>query len=71
MLFCGTRDHPLISFEAEQQARHQEGQQLRLWWAELINHERQTLDESRTVGTLVSPKPSHLPRLPPWAAPNG
>ena len=32
----------LISFEVEQQARHQAGQQLRLWRVELVNHERQT-----------------------------
>ncbi len=71
LLFCGTRDHPLVSFEAEQQARYQAGQQIRLWRVELINHERRTLDESRMVGTLVSPKPADLPRLLPWAASNG
>ncbi len=38
---------------------------------ELTDHERQSLDASRRVGTLVSPRPSDLPRLPPWAAPNG
>ncbi len=38
---------------------------------ELIEHERQSLEPSRMVGTLVSPRPFDLPRLPPWAAPNG
>ncbi len=33
MLFCGSRDHPLMSFEAEQQAHRQAGQQIRLWMA--------------------------------------
>ncbi len=36
---------------------------------EFIDHERQSLDVSRTVGTLVSPR--LLTRLPPWATPNG
>ena len=71
VLFCGTRAHPLILFEVEQQVRHQVGQQLRLWRVELVNHERRNLDELRTVGDLVSPRPADLPRLPPWAVPNG
>ncbi len=71
MLFRGTRDHPLISFKVEQQARHQTGHQLRLLCMKLINHERQSLDASRTVGILVLPKPVDLPQLPSWAAPNG
>ncbi len=71
VLFPGTIHHPLISFETEQQAPRQAVHQLRLWWVELINHERQSLDASRTVGALVSPRPSDLPRLPPWATPNG
>ncbi len=45
----------LISFEVEHQARRQVGQEIRLWWVELINHERRTLDESRTVRDLISP----------------
>ena len=38
---------------------------------ELINHEHQSLDASRTVRTLVSSLPVDLPPLPPRAAPNG
>ncbi len=71
MLFRGTKHHPLITFEREHEARSQAGQQLRLWHEELINHERQSLDASRTVETLVLPRSSDLPRLPPQAAPNG
>ncbi len=70
VLFQGTRHHPVVSFEAEQQARRQAGHQLRLWLVELINHGRQSLDASRMVEALISPRPSDLPRLPPWAAPN-
>ncbi len=68
VLFQGT---PLILFETELEARHQAGRQLRLWQAELIEHECDCLDSSRMVRGLVSPKPANLPRLPPWAAPNG
>ncbi len=71
VLFQGTRHHPLISFETEHEARCQAGQRLRLWRAELIQHERDSLDSFRTVGGLISPNPADLPRLPPWAAPNG
>ncbi len=71
VLFQGTRHHPLLSFEAEGQARRQAGQRLRLWRAELIQHERDSLDSLRGVGGLVSPESATLPRLPPWAAPNG
>ncbi len=71
MLFQGTRHYPLISFEMELEARRQAGQQLRLWRAELIEHERNSLDSSRTVGGLVSSDPADLPQLPPWAALNG
>ena len=84
MLFRGTRHHTLISFETEWKARRQTGHQLRHWCVELINHEHQEhhestmplinhecLDASKMVGTLVSPRPCDLPRLPPWAAPNG
>ncbi len=71
VLFQGTRHHPLISFEAERQAYHQMGQRLRLWRIELIQHERDSLDSLRGVGGLISPDPASLPRLPPWAAPNG
>ncbi len=70
VLFRGTRHFPLITFETELEARRQVGQQLRLWQTELIEHERQSLDVSRTVGGLVLPRPSDLPCLPPWAAPN-
>ncbi len=71
VLFRGTRHHPLLSFEAEHQARCQADQRLRLWCAELVQHERESLDSLRGVGGLVSPEPDTLPRLPPWAAPNG
>ncbi len=71
VLFQGTRCHPLISFEAERQAQHQMGQSLRLWWIELIQHERDSLDSFRAVGGLISPDLASLPRLPSWAAPNG
>ena len=71
VLFHGTIHHPLISFETEREAQCQEGQSLRLWRTELIQHERDSLDSLRTVGGLVSPNPANLPRLPPWAAPNG
>ncbi len=64
------RHFPLISFETELEARRQAGRRLRLWRVDLIEHERNSLDKSRTVGGLVSPSPSDLPRLPPWAAPN-
>ncbi len=40
VLVHGTRDNPLVSFEAEQQAHRQAGPQIRLWRVELINHER-------------------------------
>ncbi len=36
VLFQGTRHHPLLSFEAEHQARRQANQRLRLWRAELV-----------------------------------
>ncbi len=68
VLFQGTRHHPLLTFETERQARHQTGQRLWLWRAELIQHERDSVDSLRG---LVSPQPMTLPRLPPWAAPNG
>ncbi len=71
VLFRGTRHHPLLSFEAEHQARRQANQRLRLWRVELIQHERNSLDSLRGVGGLVSPEPATLPRLLPWAAPNG
>ena len=71
VLFQGTRHHPLLSFEAERQAQCQANQRLWLWHAELIQHERDGLDSLRGVGGLVSPEPATLPRLPPWAAPNG
>ena len=71
MLFQGTRHHPLTSFETEPEARRQTGQSLQLWRVELIQHERDSLDSSRTVGGSISPDPANLPRLPPWAAPNG
>ncbi len=71
MLFQGTRHHPLLTFEVERQARRQMGQQLRLWRVELIQHERDCLDSLSAVGGLISPEPATLPRLPPWAAPNG
>ncbi len=70
VLFQGTRHFPLISFETEFEARRQAGRQW-LWQIELIEHERNSLDSSRTVGGLVSPNPADLPRLPPWVAPNG
>ncbi len=66
-----TRQFPLVTFETELKARRQTGQKLRLWRVELIDHERQSLDASKTVGTLVSTGPSDLPRLPAWAVPNG
>ncbi len=44
VLFQGTRHHPLILFEIEREARRQTGQSLRLWRAELIQHERDSLD---------------------------
>ncbi len=71
MLFQGTRHHPLLRFETERQARRQTGQRLRLWRAELIQHERDSVDALRGVGGLVSPEPITLPWLSPWAAPNG
>ncbi len=71
VLFQGTRHYLLISFETELEARRQAGRQLRLWRAELIDHECNSLDLSRTVGGLISPNPDDLPRLPPWAVPNG
>ncbi len=71
VLFQGTRHHPLLTFEVECQAHRQTDQRLRLWRAELIQHERNSLDSLRGVGGLVSPEPATLPRLPPWAAPNG
>ncbi len=61
VLFQGTRHHPLISFETEREARRQEGQSLRLWRTELIQHERVSLESLRTVGGLVSPNPANLP----------
>ncbi len=39
--------------------------------AELVQHERESLDSLRGVRGLVSPEPATLPQLPPWAAPNG
>ncbi len=36
-----------------------------------MEHERNSLDSSRTVGGLVSPNPADLPWLPPWAMPKG
>ena len=71
VLFQGTRHHPLISFKIEREARRQTGQSLRLWRTELIQHEHDSLDSFRVVGGLISPNPASLPRLPPWAAPNG
>ncbi len=71
VLFQGTRHFPLISFETELKARRQVGRQLRLWRTELIEHDHQSLDSLRMVGGLVSPRPADLPRLPPWAVPNG
>ncbi len=71
VLFRGTRHHPWLSFEAERQAQRQANQRLRLWRAELVQHERESLDSLRGVGGLVFPEPATLPRLPPWAAPNG
>ena len=71
VLFQGTRHHSLISFETEHEARRQTGQSPRLWRVELIQHERDSLDSLRAVGGLISPNPASLPRLPPWAAPNG
>ncbi len=47
------------------------GQRLWLWRAELIQHERSSLDLLRGVGGLISPNPASLPRLSAWAAPNG
>ncbi len=70
VIFQGTRHHSLLSFEAERQAWCQANQRLRLWHAELIQHERDSLDSLRGVGGLVSPEPATLPWLPPWAAPN-
>ncbi len=70
VLFQCTRHYPLIMYETELEAQRQAGQQLRLWRAELIDHECQSLDASRMVGTLLSHRPSNLPCLPPWAAPN-
>ncbi len=49
VLFQGTRHFLLISFETELEARRQAGRQLRLWWIELIEHERNSLDKSKTV----------------------
>ncbi len=54
VLFRGTTHHPLLSFETERQARRQANQRLRLWHAELVQHERESLDSSRGVGGLVS-----------------
>ncbi len=71
MLFQGTRHHPLTSFETEPEARRQTGQSLQLWRVELIQHERDSLDSSRTVGGSISQDLANLPRLPPWVAPNG
>ncbi len=71
VLFQDTRHHPLISVETEREARRQTGQCLELWRVELIQHERDSLDSSRTVGASISPDPANLPRVPPWAAPNG
>ncbi len=71
VLFQSTRHFLLISLETELEARCQAGRQLRLWRTELIEHERRSLDAPRTVKGLVSPSLSDLPRLPPWAAPNG
>ncbi len=71
VLFRGTRHHPLLSFEAEHQAQRQTDQRLRLWRAELVQHERESLNSLRGVGGLVSPEPATLPQLPPWGAPNG
>ncbi len=65
VLFRGTRHHPLLSFEAERQAQHQADQRLRL-----VQHDLESLDSLRSVGGLVSPEPTTLPRFPPWAAPN-
>ncbi len=70
VLFWGTRDHPLLTFETEWQARRWTDQRLRLWHAELVQHEHESLNSLRWVG-LVSPEPATLPQLPPWAAPNG
>ncbi len=44
LLFRGTRHHPLLSFEVEHQARRQTDQRLRLWHAELVQHERESLN---------------------------
>ena len=71
VLFQGTRHHPLISFEIEREPRLQTSQSLRLWRAELIQHEHDSLDSFRAVGGLISPNPASLPRLPSWAVPNG
>ncbi len=71
VLFQGTRHHPLILFGTEHEAQRQEGQPLRLWRTEFIQHEHDSLDSFRTVGGLISPNPVNLPRLSPWAAPNG
>ena len=48
VFFRGTRHHPLIMFQTELEAQHQVGQQLRLWCVELIDHEPQSMDASRT-----------------------
>ena len=40
VLFRGSRHFQLIMFETELETRRQAGQQLRLWCAELIDHER-------------------------------
>ncbi len=61
VLFQGTRHHPLITFEAERQARYQTGERLRVWRIELIQHERDSLDSFRAVGGLISPDPASLP----------
>ncbi len=49
VLFQGTRHHPLISFEIEPEARRRTGQSPWLWRAELIQHERDSLDLLRGV----------------------
>ncbi len=72
LVICqGTRHHPLLTFEVEHQACRQMGQRLRLWRIELIQHEHDSLDSLRAVGGLISPDQATLPRLPPFAAPNG
>ncbi len=69
VLFQGKRHHPLISFETEREARRQMGQSLQLWRVELIEHERDSLDSSRTVGGSISPDPAYLSPDPAYLSP--